>query len=407
MPPELVLNPFRQKNAQYGDVQRTAFDPVAARLARDAQKKCPVYAPTPLVSAPGIAAAFGVQDLWIKDESVRSPLKSFKASGATYALCESIRDIVGQKTGNMPTHTEVFERAVEIPKDLVTVAATDGNHGRALAWGARQFGIACKIYLPRNVSRTRAQAIEDLGAELIFFDANYDETLQRCISDAVENNWLHLQDTSQMGLEKSHKTIMHGYSIIAEEIARQLPDETRPTHMFLQVGCGGMAASLSAFFWNEWEACLPKIVCVQSTEADPLLKTFEEGERQVNTGRHETFMVGIACGEIATLCEKILYPSAFAALSIEDDAAIEAMRICALSGFGDRPLLAGETGCSGLAGFITAARSADMRQMLNLDETSRILIVNTEGDTDPAVFQEVTGLRSSDIIGTDKHLPRH
>lgn len=386
----LVPNPFLSTPAVYGPEQRAALDPEAAKRARADLRAWPVYAPTPLRDATGLAERLGVARLWIKDEGERQPLKSFKALGGAYALGEYLRDRIAEETGTRPVYEELFEgRAAATARGFRVVATTDGNHGRSLAWGAKLFGAQCTIYLPENVSEDREQAIADLGALTIRHAGNYDETLRRCAAEAAQNGWVHIQDTSHEGFTEAHKLIMEGYTLMVEEILEQLPAGERPTHTFLQVGCGGMAAAIVAMLHERWGDAMPHVVLVQSERCAPIVDTFATGARQVDTGRHDTIMIGIACGEVALLSEALLYPFAGHAMSVDDDAAMEVMRLAAHGAEGDPPLIVGETGAAGLAALLRARQDADASDAIGLDATSRVLVINSEGDTAPDVYRRI------------------
>ncbi|MEO0410543.1 MAG: diaminopropionate ammonia-lyase [Pseudomonadota bacterium] len=391
MASRLAHNPFRVENPNYGEAQSAALDWAEAKRACAHLRSWPVYERTPLVNAAALADKLGVGSIWVKNEAERLPLKSFKSLGGAYALAEYLCSAVEQETGARPDHATLFEGALrDVAERFHVTAATDGNHGRSLAWGAQLFGAKATIFLPSGVSDERAQPLLDFGADIVRISGNYEAALAACAARAAQEDWVHLQDTSFGTFTASHKRIMEGYTLLAAEIIEQLPSDVHLTHSFLQVGCGGMASAITATFWNHFGAhAMPAPILVQSVEADPLVQTFETGKRFVHTGAHDTLMVGIACGEIAPLCETLLYPVAHSAITVDDAAAVDVMKGFASGHFGEAPMTVGETGAAGLAALKTACGDADMREALGLTKASQVLVINSEGDTAPDTYRRL------------------
>lgn len=386
----LAKNPFQIALPIYGEEQRKALDPASAAAARHDLKSWPGYDATPLIEAKTLASRIGVGGVWIKDEGSRRPLKSFKSLGGAFALGEFLRDAIEQETQTRPSYDSLFAgNHRDLAHKFHVTAATDGNHGRSLAWGAQLFGAQCTIFVPRIVTEDRIYPLRELGAEVIQVDGNYDATLAHCAEQAKQNHWVHLQDTSYQGFTAPHKRIMEGYTLMSEEVRHQLPPGIRISHAFLQVGCGGMAASLVADFWARDPASVPITILVQSENVAPLVDTFETGRKHIDDGDHDTIMVGIACGEVALLCEQLLYPAAYAAMTIDDCTAIETMRACARSIDVEKGLVVGETGAAGIAALELAASRSEFKHELALDENSQILVINSEGDTAPEIYRRI------------------
>lgn len=386
MTARFTSNPFHRAAAHFGATQQEAYDPHAAAEARALLRQWPMHRETPLHDCAGVARHLGVARVWIKDEGQRLPLKSFKSLGGAFALGEFLRDQLAVD-GRPPSYERLFDGSLrDRSREFTVASATDGNHGRSLAWGASLFGAKCHIYLPAAVSAERERAIADFGAQIVRVEGNYDAAVQRAREDARKNGWVFLQDTSTAEDTAPHKLIMHGYSLMADEIDLQLQGQ-RPTHLFLQVGCGGMAASVTAHLWNAWGASLPRIILVQSERADAVVQSFETGRHVVVGGNHDTIMIGIACGEVAHLCWPLLEPSAYGAMAIDDRAAVQAMRLVADTRICPQPIVMGETGAAGLAALSIAARDVSLRERLGLERDSRVLLINSEGDTDPARYR--------------------
>ncbi|MEO0398697.1 MAG: diaminopropionate ammonia-lyase [Pseudomonadota bacterium] len=384
-------NPFQHDSLEYGVQQRSALDPDDASSARQSLRSWDVYEPTPLLDAGGLAGRLGVDSIWIKDEASRKPLKSFKSLGGAYALMVALSERIAEKTGEKPSISDLANHKFSsLIKGNRIVATTDGNHGRSLAWGAQLFGVPCTIFVPKNVSEGRKEPIRALGADVVTFDGNYDQTMEHCAKEAAKHNWVHIQDTSHEGFTRWHRVIMEGYTLMVEEAFSQFPDDQKPTHMFLQVGCGGMAAAIVAHMVVTWGvAKLPKTILVQSEAVDPLVQSFAKGTDQIDMGDHNTALVGIACGEVASLAKDLLYPYADGAMTVKDDDALSLMREAAQGELTGAPFIMGETGASGLAAAVTACQDQKLRERLSIDATSRIFVVSSEGDTDPEFYKSV------------------
>lgn len=372
----------------YGPEQRAALDPDAALLAIDNIRTWPGYAPTPLVELPGLSATLGVARIWIKDEGQRQPLASFKVNGAAYALGEALRDRVEAESGYRPAYVELWAgRHAAIAANLHAVAATDGNHGRSLAWGASQFGCTCTIFLPSSVSAEREALIARFGAKTCRVEGVYEDAVAAAISESERVKGVLIQDTTIPAHRLATRRIMEGYMLMAAEIRDQLPE--LPTHVFAQVGCGGFAAAVAADWWLNGHR--PTFVCVEPANADCMLRSFERGEPAVVGGDHETIMIGLAVGEVSEMAWDILRYSADYAVAIDDQPAREAMRLTARGVGGDPNLVMGETGASGLGALLEAARTPPIARMLGLDGRSRVLLINTEGAVDEKSYASIVG----------------
>jgi diaminopropionate ammonia-lyase len=265
--------------------------------------------------------------------------------------------------------------------------ATDGNHGRSVAWGAREAGLRCVIYVHEGVSEGRAQAIRGFGAEVRRVGGNYDDSVRIAAADAAREGWTVVSDTSWEGYQDIPRDVMQGYGVmVGEAIAQGGGGARPPTHVFVQGGVGGIAAATVAHLWERFGAARPRVVVVEPDKADCLTRSAEQGRVVHLSGDLDTIMAGLSCGEPSPLAWAVLDPGADAFMAIGDAAIAPAMRALAALG-----VVGGESGVAGLAGLRIAATDRAMRAALGLDASSRVLLFGTEGATDPALYEELVG----------------
>lgn len=363
----------------------------------------PGYAPTPLVKLNQVAASRGVSAIYYKDEAGRFGLGSFKALGGAYAVMRLLQQIVFEQTGEQPSATDLASGVhADICRDVTVTCATDGNHGRSVAWGARTFGCRCVIYVHELVSQGRADAIAAYGAEVRRIVGNYDDAVRRAASDAAASGWFVVSDTSYPGYTDIPRDVMQGYGVMVAEALAQLPEGVLPTHVFVQGGVGGLAAAVCATLWERLGTRRPLFAIVEPTRAACLFKSAVAGHPVVVEGSLDTIMAGLACGEVSLLAWEILQPGTDAYLAIDDDAAAAAMRMMAFPAGGTDPIVAGESAVAGLAGFMQAAAHDDMREKLAIGPDGVVLIFGSEGATDPALYREIVGASAEEIAGSTK-----
>lgn len=333
----------------------------------------PGYSPTPLLTLPGLANALGVGSIRYKDEAGRFGLGSFKALGGAFAVSR----LVDAHATNSAAVT--------------VTSATDGNHGRSVAWGARTHGLRAVIYIHAEVSAGREHALQDQGAEVIRVDGNYDDSVRICYEAAAENGWTVISDTTfgDSGHEVA-RTVMLGYSVMLAEIADQLAGNV-PTHVFVQGGVGGLAATVCECFRITFGADAPRFIVVEPELAPCLFMSARNNKRTAVDIVSETVMAGLSCGEVSSVAWPVLRHHADDFMTIPDSLVAPAMTMLRESPFGDKPIVAGESAVAGLAGFIAARKSMSLSEVLNLDTNSRILVLGTEGATDPVVYERMTG----------------
>ncbi|MFN5927159.1 MAG: diaminopropionate ammonia-lyase [Roseiflexaceae bacterium] len=348
---------------------------------------------TPLYDMPHLAAYVGVARIHIKDESVRSPLASFKALGAPIALIRLVvrhlphLDVAGLFAGAYGTQLTGF----------TVISATDGNHGRALAAAAQAIGCRCVIVIHAQVSVEREQAIAAYGAEVIRITGNYDDSVRVAAQMADTNGWYVVSDTSYAGYTDIPRDVMQGYSIIAAEAIAQRGGAAPWTHVFLQGGVGGFAAGVASYLWQYYGAQRPRLIVVEPEQADCLYQSALVGYPALARGSVDSVMAGLACGETSPLAWQILAGCIDDFMTVSDDEAVAAMRIVASGAYGDIPLVGGESGVAGLAGLIHLCRNTHLSAQLGLDHTACVLVINTEGATAPSVYHELAGVSVNDV----------
>ncbi|MBT8766987.1 diaminopropionate ammonia-lyase [Metapseudomonas boanensis] len=343
---------------------------------------------TPLWSLPDLASRLGLGGLSVKDESMRSPLGSFKALGAPIALVRLILRLFPSLSFDAQ---RLLAGDYESQLDNFTViSATDGNHGRALAAAAQSVGCRCVIVLHAHVSQEREQAIAGYGAKIVRISGNYDASVTEAARLAAENGWQVVSDTSYDGYEIIPCDVMQGYGIIAAEIVEQAGNGAF-THVFLQGGVGGLAAGIASYFWEIDRSGRPTFIVVEPQQADCLYQSALRGEAANATSSVDSVMAGLACGETSPLAWRFLQPGVDWFMTVDDSDAVAAMRTLAAGSERDIPIVSGESGAAGLAGLSALCRDPRLAEQVGLNAGSRVLLISTEGDTAPGVYQELTG----------------
>ena len=353
---------------------------------------------TPLYDLPDAAARCQVGRLCLKDESVRSPLGSFKALGAPIAL---VRQILRLHPDFEPAAI-LTGRYAEALRGYTVISATDGNHGRGLAAAAQDAGCRCVIVLHAHVSPEREQAIAAYGADIVRIAGNYDESVQEAARLAAAHGWQVVADTSYDGYEDIPRDVMQGYGAIAEEIVEQTSAQRGRagafTHVFLQGGVGGMAAGLASYFWEYHGPQCPCFISVEPAQADCLLQSAIQGRPAKATGTVDSVMAGLACGETSPLAWRFLQPCVDVFMTIEDEQAIEAMRALAQGSERDTPIVAGESGVAGLAALEWLRSDPQRSEQVGLTAESRVLIISTEGATAPREYTRLVGQSAEQVL---------
>ena len=346
------------------------------------------YSATPLYSLAELAREVGVAAIQYKHEGSRFGLGSFKALGGAYAAQRLLGRELSRLVGTDVSLADVRSRVwAEEAAGIKLVSATDGNHGRSLAWGCHRFGASCRIYIHANVSSGRERAMRDLGAEIVRIDGDYDESVVRCRQDADENGWFVVSDTSWQGYTETPRDVLAGYGVMIREVYMQA--SAPPTHVFVQGGVGGLAAATAAALRQLWGAESPRVVVVEPSLAACLFESARNGRPVAVEIEVETIMAGLSCGEPSPMAWEVLKSEISDFLVIDDNLIPPTVRRLARPSGRDPVIEAGESGVAGLAALIDAAGSTEMRQKLGLNAESRVLLIGSEGVTDPAIFAEI------------------
>jgi diaminopropionate ammonia-lyase len=342
----------------------------------------PGYAPTPLLTLDRLSGALGLSTVLYKDESKRFGLGSFKALGGAYAVVRFLADRLGLSTAEIRAG-----RGGERAKAITVTTATDGNHGRSVAWGARLGGCRCRIYVHALVSEGRVKAMEALGAEVIRIEGDYDESVRLCTRESTRNGWQMISDTSFEGYLEIPRQVMAGYTIMAREAIEQAGEPI--THVFVQAGVGGLAAALAVRMWMEMGEKRPRFVIVESEHAPCILASARRGRAMPVKIRHETVMAGMSCGEVSLLAWEILRRVASHFVTIADAPVPATMRMLASGAAGGGNIEAGECSAAGPQALIAACCNTGLRAAMGLDTSARVLVIGTEGATDPEIYKKI------------------
>ena len=371
-----------------GDAALRALTPESFAMARAEITQWDGYAPTPLVSLPALANVIGVGDIHYKDEGPRFGLGSFKALGGSYAAQRVLQREISERTGRNVSLADIRNGTHQAECATITlVSATDGNHGRSLAWGCQRFGSPCRIYIHADVSEGRADAMRDLGADVIRIDGDYDASVVLAKKEAAANGWFVVSDTSWPGYSQPPRDVMSGYGVMTQEICEAL--DQAPTHVFLQGGVGGLAAGVVAGLRQFWGPGAPRVVIVEPDLAACLFESAKTGRATNVNIAMETLMAGLSCGEPSEIAWEILQEEASDFLTIPDALVAPAVRLLARPLGGDPAIKAGESAIAGLAALIAAMQDGDLAAKLGLDGTSRVLLIGSEGVTDQAIFDTI------------------
>ena len=373
-----------------------AITQVASAAAADEITSWPGYAPTPVVALAGLAREAHVASILYKDEAHRFALGSFKALGGAYAVLRVIQDRLAQE-GLTATAPELVAGVhADMVAGITVACATDGNHGRSVAWGARMFGCACRIYIHENVSADRAAGIAAFGATMVRLDGDYDVSVHACARDAAANGWILVADTNAGGGSARVPTLVtQGYTVIVRELLDQLTET--PTHVFIPAGVGGLAAAVAGYWTLSAGKDRPRMVVVEPHVADCVFRALATGTPRPLDGDVNSFMACLSAGEVSPVAWPVLQQAVDDVVTISDAIAIDMMRALATGRYGDAPLVSGESGCASVAAILAITRDAEMRVAFNVDETSRLLAIGSEGATAPLLWKEVVG-QSPDTI---------
>ncbi len=391
---ELAINHFY--SPEYNKEKLAVFEETEIKGIHEFQKTHRLYTETPLYHLKHLAEHLQVADIRVKDESQRFGLNAFKVMGGIYAIAKYLADRLGENIESLSFEELQSPKVKEKLGELTFITATDGNHGRGVAWAARELGHQSVVYMPKGSTERRLQAIRDEGAHAKITDVNYDDAVRMCANLADENGWILVQDTAWEGYEDIPLWIMQGYASIAKEIVEQLDADggQQPTHIFLQAGVGSFAAAIAGYMIEQYRDNPPIIVVVEPNQADCYYRSFltEDGTREIVTGDMNTIMAGLSCGEPNTRAYRLLRQYAKGTFSCDDNIAALGMRLYGNPMKDDPRVISGESGAVtlGLLYYLRKlANDSAHGKAISLDSNSRVMLVSTEGDTDPATYQKV------------------
>ncbi|MDX8433475.1 diaminopropionate ammonia-lyase [Mesorhizobium abyssinicae] len=354
------------------------------------------HAETPLHALPALAGELGIGALHVKDEGQRLGLGSFKALGGAYAVMQLVLEEAGRRLGRTVDVAELHSADVKaIAAGMTFACATDGNHGRSVAQGAGLVGARSVIFVHSGVSNERVAAIARFGAEIVRIAGDYDQSVREAARVAAERDWTVVSDTSWPGYERIPGLVMQGYTVIVREALKRLAQP--PTHVFLQAGVGGFAAAVAGHFAIVLGEDRPKAIVVEPARAACLYETAKAGHPIAIAHSKPTVMAMLECYEPSLVAWRVLSRIGDAFMTVDEADAVSVMSRLARPSGDDPAIVSGESGGAGLAGLIRAAGDKKLRAALGLDADSRVLIVNSEGATDPGRYADLVGMAPEEV----------
>ena len=323
------------------------------------------YKPTPLLLLNKLCKELNLNKIFYKDESKRFNLKSFKALGGAYAV----------------------EKITKGNKEITVSTATAGNHGRSVAWGAKRLGLKCKIFISEYVTDARGKAMEELEAEVIKVKGNYEKSLLECIKQSTNNNWQIVQDVAWKDYMVVPKLTMAGYSVMMKEIVDKVDNE-KITHIFLQAGVGGMAGAMVAGI-ARYLSNVPKIITIEPDSAACVMESIKSGKIEKINITRESLMGGMSCGEPSLVPWEILKKSVNYCISLPDEDIARTMKLLGNGNFSDEKIIAGENSAPGVISLIASCNDEKIKNKINLNSNSNVLLIGCEGDTDKEMYQKL------------------
>lgn len=389
-----TINLLQNKSARNSSYQKTQINFISKEViktVRNFHRSLPQYKITPLHRLKNLAKHLNVDRLWVKDESYRFELNAFKVLGASYAIANFFNKNLALNL------TELKFNKIRVRNNLFTfVTATDGNHGRAVAWNAKIFNQKAVIFMPKDSSLSRIENIKKEGAKVIVTDVNYDETVKMAKNFAEKHDFIVIQDTAWEGYEQIPTWIMQGYITLIDEVLEQLSagNEEYPTHVFLQVGVGSFAAAIQSYLNFIFGKKRPITITIEPDSCASIFRSYEigDGKPYPIKANYKTIMAGLACGTPNPIAWKILRDYIDFFLTCSDDVSVNGMRILAQPNQGDPKIISGESGAVGFGIVTTLFQNecySNIIEKLNIDNKSRLLVISTEGDTDPENYKRI------------------
>ncbi len=396
---ETPITYVKNKRKRTGHELRSVCSLLPEGLSRQVNhfhRQIPGFRRSPLKGLANLAQRLGLGGIWVKDESMRLDLQSFKVLGGSYAIYQLIRQRLGLGDQEISYADLTGGELRAKLGDLTFAAATDGNHGRGVAWAATQLGFKSIIYVHKLTSRSRIQAIERNGARVVVIDGNYDDAVRQVFADARRNNWLVVSDTAWEGYEDIPRWVIQGYTTMFNEVQEQLAalGLVKPTHLFVQAGVGSLAAATVGFYSRLFGEQRPKSVVVEPTRAACLYRSAcsADGKPHSVQGDLDTIMAGLACGDPNPLAWQVLSDCADYFAVCPDYVAAKGMRVYGVPLHGDPLIISGESGAVTLGALMYTmlfSGAAGMREDLGLGPDSQVLLINSEGNTSPDDYRNV------------------
>jgi diaminopropionate ammonia-lyase len=359
------------------------------------------YEATRLIALDARAKAQGLGMIYVKDEATRLGMGSFKALGGAYAVACILRQRASEQLRRPLTFAECDRADVRaVASKLTFCCATDGNHGKSVAQGAKLFGARSVIYVHSGVSSARIQAIRDFGAEIVVAQGSYDYSVELAKQVCAERDWILVSDTSWDGYETTPALVMQGYTVLIAEAIEQIA--AHPTHILIQAGVGGIAAAIAGYYAVRHPSSMPRIIVVEPDKAACLLASAKAGRPTKIPDEQSTVMSMLECFEPSLVAWRILERTATAFATVTDDMAKAAMKSLAEPLGADKPIVSGESGCVGLAALVQLTADRQFAEALELGNDARVLLINTEGATDPRCYLEIVGRRPTDVINAGR-----
>ena len=381
------------------------------KKARTFHESFPQYSETPLTKLPHMASYLGVKEVYVKDESYRFGLNAFKVLGGSFAMARYIAKETGKDVSELPYSVLTSEQLRKEFGQATFFTATDGNHGRGVAWAAKRLGQKAVVRMPKGTTKTRFDNIAKEGATVTIEEVNYDDCVRMAAAEAAKTeHGIIVQDTAWDGYEEIPSWIMQGYGTMVMEADQQLKEAgiDRPTHVFVQAGVGSLAGAVVGYFAHKYKENPPVMVVCEASAADCLYRSaMKESGDLVNVGGDlQTIMAGLACGEANTIGWDILRNHVSVFASCPDWMSAKATRIYANPLGNDPHIVSGESGSVPLGLCFTALHdedAKDLKEALKLDENSNVLVISTEGDTDPVRYREIVW---DGLYGTNESLSK-
>lgn len=371
------------------------LSPATAVRVQAFHRQLPGYQPTPLVRLKNLARSWGLGDIFVKDESHRFGLKAFKVLGGSYAVARLVCRQLGRALDDVPYAQLVSDEVRKQIGQITLTTATDGNHGRGIAWAAERLDQKAVIYMPKGSATSRVASICDHGAAVEVTDFNYDDTVRLACRKAKENGWYIVQDTAWEGYTEPPLWIMQGYlTLCAEAVDQLLARDAVPTHIFVQAGVGALAGAVVGYLAQVYRSPRPRFIIMEPRQAACIFASVAagDGKRHAVTGDLNTIMAGLACGEPNPLSWEILRDIPSGYVSCDNFTAANGIRILANSLPGDIPVEAGESGSVGvglLDLLVNHPEFEELKTLLEIGPDSVPLFFNTEGATDPHNYREI------------------